>query len=124
MFHQEFVPLLGFIIWQNNLQANPEKIQAVKAWPFPTIRKELQQFLEFDNFYRCFIPGFSEVLAPLTHLTFTKVDKVDHKNMKPNALSWIIEPNKTSSKYTTILHGSLPDMASQGTYVQGLTQKS
>ncbi len=39
-----------------------------REWPIPTTRKQLQQFLEFANFYRRFIRYYSRMAAPLTHL--------------------------------------------------------
>lgn len=55
-----------------------EKVEAVKFWPVPATIKELQCFLRFANFYRCFIKIYSQVTAPLTSLL---------KN-KPKSLSW------------------------------------
>lgn len=62
---------LGFIVRQGQLSPDPAKIQAVTEWPTPSTRKQLQQFLEFANFYRRFIRNYSKVAAPLTELTST-----------------------------------------------------
>jgi hypothetical protein len=48
---------------------DPKKIEAVKAWPIPKLKKELQSFLGFCNFYRWFIEKFSNIAAPLNKLT-------------------------------------------------------
>lgn len=40
-------------------------------WPTPSSRKQLQRFLGFANFYRCFIRDYSKVVAPLNRLTST-----------------------------------------------------
>src|SRR6201996_3236031 len=48
---------------------DPVKIAGVAAWPVPTNRKDVQQFLGFTNFYRRFIGGFSDVAQPLFDLT-------------------------------------------------------
>lgn len=71
-FRHESVPFLGFII-EGQVSADPEKIKAVTEWPIPQTRKQLQCFLGFANFYRRFIQGFSQVVAPLTKLTSPKV---------------------------------------------------
>ncbi|KAK7921945.1 hypothetical protein WMY93_008847 [Mugilogobius chulae] len=55
------------------VEADPSKIQAVSDWPVPSNRKQLQRFLGFANFYRRFIRGFSQVAAPLTKLTSSKL---------------------------------------------------
>lgn len=45
---------------------NPDlvKIRAVEEWPVPSIRKHLQRFLGFTNFYRRFIRDYSKVVGP------------------------------------------------------------
>ncbi len=50
---------------------DPEKVKAVREWPTPDSRKQLQHFLGFTNFYRRFIRNYSKLAAPLTTLTFT-----------------------------------------------------
>lgn len=54
-FHVTTVSFLGYIIEQGNLRPDPAKVQAVVDWTVPTNRKQLQSFLGFANFYRCFI---------------------------------------------------------------------
>jgi len=46
-----------------------KKIDSVLAWPEPRNVKDVQAFLGFANFYRCFIHGYSEIVVPLTRLT-------------------------------------------------------
>jgi len=38
-------------------------------WPEPKKVKDIQFFLGFANFYRCFIFNYSDIVIPLTHLT-------------------------------------------------------
>ena len=64
---------LGYIISTERLSMDPEKVRAVEEWPRPGDRKALQRFLGFANFYRRFIRNYSNVAAPLTRLTSTKV---------------------------------------------------
>ena len=45
------------------------KIQVIKDWPTPCKVKEVQSFLGFANFYRCFIANYSDITIPLTCLT-------------------------------------------------------
>jgi hypothetical protein len=49
------------------------KVAGVIEWPTPTIKKEVQSFLGFVNFYRQFIEGFSQHAKPL--FEFTKKDQ-------------------------------------------------
>lgn len=70
-FHASTVSFLGYIISQGEVCMDPAKLSAVKDWPQPENRKELQRFLGFANFYRRFIRDYSKVAAPLTALTST-----------------------------------------------------
>lgn len=65
-FHVTPTSFLIFIIQQSQLSPDPAKIQAMVNWPTPTNRKELQQFLGFAKFYRCFIQNYNRVVAPVT----------------------------------------------------------
>uniref|UniRef100_A0A673AT68 Gypsy retrotransposon integrase-like protein 1 n=1 Tax=Sphaeramia orbicularis TaxID=375764 RepID=A0A673AT68_9TELE len=71
-FHRPSVSFLGFIIAEGSVQMDPDKVSAVRDWPTPTSRKDVQRFLGFANFYRKFIRGFSSVAAPLHVLTSPK----------------------------------------------------
>ena len=48
-----------------------EQIEAVKNWPKPTSVRDIQVFINFANFYRRFIQGFSRIAAPLTSMLKT-----------------------------------------------------
>ena len=45
------------------------KVQVIQDWPEPRKIKDIQSFLGFANFYRCFIPHYSNIAVPLTRLT-------------------------------------------------------
>ena len=47
------------------------KVRAIHEAPVPTNVKELQAFLEILNYYACYLPNLSTVLAPL-HELFAK----------------------------------------------------
>lgn len=44
-------------------------VRAVRDWPTPDYKKQLQHFLGFSNFYRKFIKNFSSIATPLHALT-------------------------------------------------------
>lgn len=50
------------------MATDTEKTSAVKEWPIPTTVRQIKSFLGFVGYYRCFIPGFAKIAAPLTHL--------------------------------------------------------
>ncbi|KAI0993579.1 hypothetical protein K3495_g14605, partial [Podosphaera aphanis] len=66
---------LGFVIsLGEGIKVDPEKVEAVKSWAAPKTAKGVRSFLGFANFYRQFIPNFSDIAQPLTDLT--KKDQV------------------------------------------------
>ena len=72
-FHASSVSFLEYILVQDSIQMDPAKVSEVLPWPIPDTRKQLQRFLGFGNFYRCFIRNYSSIAAPLTGLTSSKV---------------------------------------------------
>lgn len=53
------VPYLGMIISPEGISMEKEKVKAVQDWPVLKTVKEVQAFLGFANYYRCFIPAYS-----------------------------------------------------------------
>src|SRR5258708_37002471 len=62
------VEYLGFILSPEGLCMDPAKVSSIQAWPVPCNVREVQSFLGFANFYRCFISGYAEFTQPLTNL--------------------------------------------------------
>jgi hypothetical protein len=58
-FEKTKIEYLGVIISHNKVEMDPVKIAGVTDWPTPSKKKEVQSFVGFVNFYRCFIPGFT-----------------------------------------------------------------
>ena len=63
------IKYLGLIISEGEVRMDPVKVAGVTEWPTPITKKEVQLFLGFTNFYRCFIEGFSHHVKPLFKLT-------------------------------------------------------
>src|SRR3954468_13811425 len=68
-FFKTSVSYLGHIISNQGIATDPEKVEAIQAWPVPKSLKELQSFLGICNYYRRFVPHYSSIAAPLTQLT-------------------------------------------------------
>jgi Reverse transcriptase (RNA-dependent DNA polymerase) len=68
-FHVKEVEYLGIIIGQGQVKMDPTKVKGITDWPTLTSVKDVRSFLGFCNFYRVFIPHFSDKSQPLNDLT-------------------------------------------------------
>ena len=68
-FHTDTVEYLGFVLSPKGLTMSEDKIKIILDWPAPRKVKDVQSFLGFANFYRRFIPHYSDISVPLTRLT-------------------------------------------------------
>ena len=64
------VEYLGFILSPDGLTMDPTKIQVIQDRPEPHKVQDIQSFLDFTNFYQQFIYNYSNIIIPLTHLTW------------------------------------------------------
>ena len=60
---------LGLVISKGQIRMDPTKLTTIDTWKPPTSVKGVCSFLWFANFYRKFIPNYSNIVAPLTFLT-------------------------------------------------------
>ena len=67
-FEKMQIKYLGVIILHGQVEMDPVKIAGVAQWLQPCNRKEVQSFLGFANFYRCFIRDFLHHARPLFNL--------------------------------------------------------
>ncbi len=68
-FHVQSVQFLKFIVTSQSLRMNSKKIEAVTTWSTLKSKIEVQFFLEFANFYKCFIKKYFRIILSLTNLT-------------------------------------------------------
>jgi len=71
LFNKE-VKYLGHVI-SEGVATDPEKISAVREWPIPHTKKQLQSFFRFCLYYRRFVKGFSFLAKYLFTLTENQV---------------------------------------------------
>ena len=60
---------LGYVISKGCIRPDPDKVSAVKNWPKPETVKDIKRIVGFANFYRRFIPNFSQMIKPLNDMT-------------------------------------------------------
>ena len=88
-FDKAEIEFLGMIVGSGCIHMDPAKLSAIATWPPLKSVKAVCALLGFCNFYRKFIPGFSNIIAPLTALT--------HKNYP-----WMWGPPQQTA-FTTLL---------------------
>jgi hypothetical protein len=66
IFGRPQAKFLGHVVSRRGVAVNPDKINAVQAWPTPTTKREVQSFNVLANFYRRFVKGFSQISLPLS----------------------------------------------------------
>jgi len=54
-FHWKQIEYLGVVISENKVAIDPVKVARVCEWPIPENQTDVQAFIEFINFYHCFI---------------------------------------------------------------------
>jgi len=81
-FDIEKILILEVVVGRGQVKMEQEKIKAIKEWKTPTKVKNMESFLRFTNFYRCFIQNFSHIAKPLNELKGKKEWKWDEEHQK------------------------------------------
>ena len=64
-FMRESVEQFGFIVDKNGLRPTGDGVRKIKIYPRPSTVKEVKRFLGMANYYREFVPKFSEIAEPI-----------------------------------------------------------
>ncbi|KAM4062531.1 reverse transcriptase (RNA-dependent DNA polymerase) [Hirsutella rhossiliensis] len=65
-FSVKKVSFLGFVVDEEGIHMEEERVHAITEWPAPRSVKDIQVFLGFTGFYRRFIKNYSKIVSPLT----------------------------------------------------------
>jgi hypothetical protein len=68
-FVKEEILYLGYVVSKDGIKPDPKKIAAMTDYPQPKKLKDIRSFLGLCNYYRRFVPNFSEIAEPLFDLT-------------------------------------------------------
>jgi hypothetical protein len=68
-FFSKELPFLGHLLTRDGIKPDPAKIAVVKDIVVPRTATEVQGFLGLANYYRRFMPAFTQVASPLYRLT-------------------------------------------------------
>ncbi|PNY06838.1 retrotransposon-related protein [Trifolium pratense] len=92
------VEYLGHFIAKEGISTDPNKVQVVSFWPFPSSIKQLRGFLGLAGYYRRFVKDFGKIAKPLTDM------------LKKDVFHWSTEATQT---FTELNHAltSAPDLA-------------
>ena len=62
------VHYLGFLVNENCLQTDPDKIDPIIKYPVPSNVKDIRRFLGLASWYRRFLPSYATLASPLKQL--------------------------------------------------------
>ncbi|GMF38444.1 unnamed protein product [Phytophthora fragariaefolia] len=69
------IPCLGDIVGVDGVKMDPAKAAAIRDWPLPKTKRELQSFIGTCVYVSRFCPGFADYVAVLTELVKNKRPK-------------------------------------------------
>uniref|UniRef100_A0A7G3ANC8 RNA-directed DNA polymerase n=1 Tax=Lutzomyia longipalpis TaxID=7200 RepID=A0A7G3ANC8_LUTLO len=88
---------LGFVVNEEGIKIEPDKIEAIQNYPKPSTVKEVRQLLGMCGWNRRFIKDYAKIMAPISNLL----------KGKPNRIVWTSEAERAFEEIKRAL-GSAP----------------
>ena len=82
-FGKSRMPFLGHVVGADGISVDPDKTAVIQRWVPPDSIRDVQSFLGVANWFRKYIPGCSQKIAPLTQLIRKDVHTYGHLSVKP-----------------------------------------
>ncbi|BHF76420.1 hypothetical protein SprV_0501951800 [Sparganum proliferum] len=95
----------GHHVDAQGLRPLSSKVEAIRDFPPPTSKRQLQRFLGMVNFYRRFLPNCADLMLPLTNLLSGPKGPLELRGHAPTAFERI----KTSLADATLLTHPAPE---------------
>lgn len=70
------IVFLGYVIDENGIQPDPERIQPILDYPRPKTVREVRRLMGMAGWYRRFISNFSSITAPISELIRKSKEKM------------------------------------------------
>jgi len=102
-FLKDKVKFVGFIVSEDGISTDPEKVDKVKNWPTPTCPEDVRQFVAFAGFYRRFIQDFSKVVRPLADLMPLQNKKKSRRKVITSNWNWGPDQDEAFDKLKTLM---------------------
>lgn len=106
-FHMKWIKYLDFIITTESIEMDYDKVSAVCDWSVSISVQRVQFFLEFCNYYRCFIKEYNQLVKPLNQLIWK--DIVFNFNCNPVCFNVFLKLKKALLSVSILWHYN-PDL--------------
>jgi transposase InsO family protein len=96
---------LGYVLDEQGLRTDPDKVSVVVNFPAPRTLKELRRFIGMCGWYRRFIGDFATPIAPMSELLKTKnnQDQTSTHPKLPQKFIWTKEADEAFRKAKEVL---------------------